>query len=538
MFAALVSSGCRFDADYGGTSYRCDDQSLCPAGYSCIDGVCRSQPIDASPDPDAGPPSPVIGDVITYTFDDYEPTDVAHDRSGQRRDGTDRSLSLVAGQYGQGLSLSGSALEIPDTEDLHLPGRLTIEMWLFRDSGFKRQALFSDYDPAAATADTELSLEIGEDDRLQFLVARGCQEDGALTADSDREVPVNVWTHVAAVWDEDEIRFYIDGEEAGGAPIGAGCERSIRFAIGARVSGNYPFTGVIDEFKVSSAAKSAAMIQASMNWDSQSAAPDCGDLLLEEEECDGPSLCCASCQHREDSTACNGDLGTCMAGACLPAVARPRVDEGLVALYRFDDTSGTTIADSSGNNQNLTIGTPGGVVWAEGALTVGGAAGIQSGEMFGPLNGCLTAGAVTIEAWVRANSPSREGRVAGLVGPGAINLSLSQGVRAWTSGVHSSLSIENGHPVVDTPPTEVTTELTHLVMSRSADGWRRLYVDGALRGSNRVEGTLEWDLAERFVLASDTDGTDSWLGTYHLVALYCRALDEIEVAQNFAAGAD
>ena len=539
MFAALLAGACRFDTDYGGTSYRCDDQPICPAGYICIEGVCRGQPIDAGPDdPDAAMPTPILGDIITYTFDDYQITDVAHDRSGHRHDGTDRSLTLVAGRYGQGLNLNGSPLEIPDTGDLYSPGQLTIEMWLFLDHGGERQALFSDYAAAAAIPDTELSLEIEGDRHLELLVANGCEEAGEVTARSEGEVPVATWTHVAVVWEVDEVRFYIDGEEAGSAPIGAGCERSSRFAIGARGNGSNKLTGVIDEFKVSSAAKSAVMIQESMNWDSQAAPPNCGDLLLEQEACDGPGLCCAACQEREDATACNGDLGACMAGVCIPAADEPRVADGLVALYRFDDMSGTTIADSSGNGNHLTIGNGDGVAWGDGSLEVTGAPAIESSEAFGPLSACLTDGEVTIEAWVRAKNTSVEGRVAGLIAPGAVNLSLSQGARAWMSGVNSSGSIENGHPVVDTPPADVSTELTHLVMSRSVDGWRRLYVDGALRGTNRVEGALGWAVEEQLVVASDTDSSDRWQGTYHLVALYCRALDEIEVAQNFAAGAD
>jgi hypothetical protein len=47
VVAALVAGACRFDADYGGTSYRCDQQSECPDGFTCIDGICRTEPFDA-----------------------------------------------------------------------------------------------------------------------------------------------------------------------------------------------------------------------------------------------------------------------------------------------------------------------------------------------------------------------------------------------------------------------------------------------------------------------------------------------------------
>jgi hypothetical protein len=536
VFVALLASACRFDADYGGTTYRCDDEPICPAGFTCQGGVCRAELLDAGVEPDGAPPLPVLGDIITYTFDDYQPTDVAHDRSGHRHDGTDRSMALVAGRYGQGLNLSGSPLEIPDTADLYSPGRLTIEMWLFRERAGVREALFSDYDAAEAVPDTELSLEVNEDDRLELLVAAACDSDGVVTAASERTVPTTAWTHVAAVWDGDEVRFYVNGEAAGVAPLSGGCQRTARYAIGERNSGSGELHGQVDEFKLSSVAKSPAMIAASMNWDSQAAPPMCGDLLIEDEACDGPGLCCTSCRHREEDTSCNGDLGGCAAGVCLPVGVQDRVGEGLVALYELDDMSGSAIADSSGNDLDLAIGNMTGVVWGPGSLALVGATTIASDSVTGALDACLADDAITVEAWVQAASTSREGRVFGIIGPGAVNLSLSQGNLAWMGGVSSSLAIENGHPVVDTPPNDVTTELTHLVLSRSADGWRRLYVDGALRGSNRVEGTLAWDASERITLGSDLDASDAWRGTYHLVALYCRALDETEVAQNFAAG--
>lgn len=47
---ALAAAGCSFNADYGGTAYRCGSQGECPAGYSCFDGVCLTEaPPDAAP---------------------------------------------------------------------------------------------------------------------------------------------------------------------------------------------------------------------------------------------------------------------------------------------------------------------------------------------------------------------------------------------------------------------------------------------------------------------------------------------------------
>ena len=56
--------------------------------------------------------------------------------------------------------------------------------------------------------------------------------------------------------------------------------------------------------------------------------------------------------------------------------------------------------------------------------------------------------------------------------------------------------------------------------------------------TDEYRAALAWAEAVQFILGADADGSDSWRGTYHLVAIYCRALDELEVARNFAAGAD
>jgi hypothetical protein len=48
---ALAAAGCSFNADHGGSAYRCGDQGQCPSGYSCYDGVCLTEP-----PPDAAPP--------------------------------------------------------------------------------------------------------------------------------------------------------------------------------------------------------------------------------------------------------------------------------------------------------------------------------------------------------------------------------------------------------------------------------------------------------------------------------------------------
>lgn len=87
----LALAGCRFSADYDGTSFACTDEATCPEGQSCVDGFCVAPGGDGQPDAapgaagaDAAPvsggepdadlgPQCVLGatmSVIDDTFDD------------------------------------------------------------------------------------------------------------------------------------------------------------------------------------------------------------------------------------------------------------------------------------------------------------------------------------------------------------------------------------------------------------------------------------------------------------------------------------
>jgi hypothetical protein len=85
----------------------------------------------------------------------------------------------------------------------------------------------------------------------------------------------------------------------------------------------------------------------------------------------------------------------------------------------------------------------------------------------------------------------------------------------------------------------VATTLTHFVATRDTTGTLRLYVNGALAGS---QGFATGDIAAWVAYPLNVGNVPNmdrgWLGEYHLVAIYSRALSAAQIAQNFAAGAD
>ena len=75
--------------------------------------------------------------------------------------------------------------------------------------------------------------------------------------------------------------------------------------------------------------------------------------------------------------------------------------------------------------------------------------------------------------------------------------------------------------------------------TRGADGAERFYINGMESARGARKGDFSpWKTSYQFVLANERSGDRPWLGKYHLVAVYDRALAPEEVARSFGAGPD
>jgi hypothetical protein len=76
-----------------------------------------------------------------------------------------------------------------------------------------------------------------------------------------------------------------------------------------------------------------------------------------------------------------------------------------------------------------------------------------------------------------------------------------------------------------------------VVYTRDASGEARIYVNGVERGSGTVGGDFSnWNESYRLALTNELTEDRPWLGEFHLVAIFNRALSQDEVSQNFNAG--
>ncbi|MFO7901438.1 MAG: LamG-like jellyroll fold domain-containing protein [Pirellulaceae bacterium] len=86
-------------------------------------------------------------------------------------------------------------------------------------------------------------------------------------------------------------------------------------------------------------------------------------------------------------------------------------------------------------------------------------------------------------------------------------------------------------------PLAVRTEKTHVAYTRGADGQARVYLNGKEATRAESGGDLSaWDAQLRLALGDEFVGDRGWLGTYHDVAIYNRALGASEIADHYTRG--
>ena len=233
------------------------------------------------------------------------------------------------------------------------------------------------------------------------------------------------------------------------------------------------------------------------------------------------------------------------------SILLPRVSNGLLALYRFDEGTGTSVNDSSGSGAplDLSIANPGRVTWnsgSSGSLTIDQPTLLSSAGAARKLNdGIEATEAVTVEAWISTADLNQNGpaRIVSLSrGTGQRNLTLGQGsadggdqidVRlrtlvTGTNGLNPSLSSGAG---------TLATDLSHVVYVRDSSGLATLYIDNVVLASDLIDGGLHnWHQNFALSVANESTQDRPWLGTIDLIAIYDRALGSEEVSQNYQAG--
>ena len=222
-----------------------------------------------------------------------------------------------------------------------------------------------------------------------------------------------------------------------------------------------------------------------------------------------------------------------------------RVDAGLILLYEFDEGSGSTVTDQSGElpRHDLAIADPGKVTWSANHLTVNAATALSTAGAATKVTARAKAsGELTVEAWVKPASATQTGpaRIISMsMDPYVRNFMLGQEADTYAARFRADGEIDwdNGSPTVFTTAGTATTALTHVVFTHRSDGAEVLYIDGVENQTfMRAGAPSQWDATYPIIVANEATNDRTWLGELHLIAVYDQALDPGEVEQNFMVG--
>jgi hypothetical protein len=199
------------------------------------------------------------GLVAAYGMNAGTGTAVA-DASGKGNTGTATAATWAAGKYGQALSFNGTSawVTVPDANTLDLTNGMTVEAWVRPSSvsGWR----------------TVLMKEFGADLSYAIMGSGGSgpaafiHTSSGANAPAAANLPLNVWSHVAATYDGSTLRMYVNGVQvatnptAGNLRVGTGPLR-----IGGNSGSGEYFSGLIDEVRVYSKALTAAQVTTDMN---------------------------------------------------------------------------------------------------------------------------------------------------------------------------------------------------------------------------------------------------------------------------------
>lgn len=225
-----------------------------------------------------------------------------------------------------------------------------------------------------------------------------------------------------------------------------------------------------------------------------------------------------------------------------------RVTQGLQTLHVFKEGSGETVRDIAALDPPLPFALPAsGATWVEGGLALAEPTILETAQSPTRLfNALRSSHELTLETWIKPAVEDQPG-LARIVtfsgGPAIRNFTLGQRGKQFYAAVRTDTTNQNAGDKALAGGAVMPDALMHVVITRTASGVLRLFVNGVEVAQRSLPGTFSnWVSTHRLALGNEVGenaGYDrAWSGEYHLVAIYDRALSAAEVQQNFEFGAD
>jgi Concanavalin A-like lectin/glucanases superfamily len=418
--------------------------------------------------------TPKQGPVAAYSFDEGTGTTV-EDVTGDGHTATIEDGEWAKGKYGGGIGFDGSGgnkcVSVADSPELRFSEEFTLEAWI-RPEGTAEE------DPVVVRESSGkdafgLGLGSREEGEAEGFIGEGSGSKAAVGGEEIREYE---WVHLAATWDGSKIRLYVDGEladtETATSPPAIG-EGSLKIGCDGP---DGQFTGQIDEVRV------------------------------------------------YNRTLTGGEVAADMETSLQTPKATP------VAAYSFDEGTGTTVEDLTGDGHTATIE---GAKWTTHGQS-GGAVEFEAAKkavLKIPASPELDFdGEFTLEAWVRPSSASN--KEAPLIDK--------------QEGKGLGYALYEGGSVSDRPEAAASEgqEIIHATEPLPANAWSHvalvfdgnrtyLYVDGELVDNGAAEPTITSE--GQLEIGGSTDTSDWFDGRIDEVRIYNRALDHAEVGSDMEA---
>lgn len=342
--------------------------------------------------------TPPQGLVAAYGLNEGSGTNVA-DSSGKHNTGTASVTDWVEGKYGKALSFNGlsSWVTVEDAASLRLTTGMTLSAWVNPATVANWRSVVG---KELSAGGVSYLLYAANDNSVPSGWAK-ISAEGHARANGVSPLPVNTWSHLAFTYDGAALRLFVNGQQTAqtahseslnndGSPLRIG---------GNAIWGEY-FSGLIDEVRIYNRAQSATEIQTDMatpigetappdtqapttpgsltatagpgnallTWTASTDNVGVNGYMIHRSTTQGftPSatnqvgssptttftdagLSAGTYYYRVRAADAAGNLGPSSNEVSAAVTAQP-TNPGLVAAYGMEEGTGTTVGDSSGQN--------------------------------------------------------------------------------------------------------------------------------------------------------------------------------------------
>lgn len=188
------------------------------------------------------------------------------DVSGNGNNGTISGATWVDGIEGKALDFNGtnSLIIIPNSSTISNNSEITIELWAFIRAT-TTQMLFENAD-GGGTVDAAISLKVLNNDKMEFFVGNGTTNPVRVHPVTDLTSILNKWIYIACTYDGNIGKGYINGKLVAQDTRALSIKQTTTsYAIGDFPGYNQYLNGKMEEFRISSVARTASEIAA--HWE-------------------------------------------------------------------------------------------------------------------------------------------------------------------------------------------------------------------------------------------------------------------------------